>query len=185
MIDYGILAKAISFYGTQGFKEIDVPWIVSRCASDITTPSFVTATSAVCNSIDYEDPVLVGSAEQSFLQMRLDGNLPDGKYQATSPCFRDESDETHFPYFMKNELIWISSQKLTIEQCYRVVLEPAFDFMKSVRGSSVYIEKTDKGCDIMIGSLELGSYGVRYHRDIGYWIYGTGVALPRISMILP
>ena len=183
MIDYQILANAIAFYSQKGFNEISVPWIVSKYISDITMPADRTATFARTKCIEYVDPVLVGSAEQSFLQLRLDGNLPDGKYQATSPCFRDESDDTHFPYFMKNELIVIRNSGVedADEFCKEHLLMPAYEFMRSIN-SSVYIVQTDAGWDIMKGDLELGSYGYRYHASIGYWFYGTGVALPRISM---
>lgn len=185
MIDYKIIANSVSFYSSAGFKEVNVPWIVSKRASDITLPRDRIATPANSKVIHYAEPVLVGSAEQSFLQLRLDGKLSDGLYQATSPCFRDEMDDTHFPYFMKTELIQISATELSDQQCYNSVLPLAFSFMFNYR-TDIHIEKTKDGWDIVTsGGLELGSYGVRQHSDIGYWIYATGVALPRLTMQLP
>lgn len=41
-------------------------------------------------------------------------------------------------------------------------------------------------CDLMYGNLELGFYGIReLKKDPGtYWAYGTGLALPRIQLII-
>ena len=36
--------------------------------------------------------------------------------------------------------------------------------------------------DILINGIEYGSYGIRTFKDF-YYIYGTGVALPRFSKI--
>jgi len=44
--------------------------------------------------------------------------------------------------------------------------------------------QTLESFDIEIDGVEYGSYGLRYHEDIGVWVYGTGVALPRFQQIL-
>lgn len=33
-------------------------------------------------------------------------------------------------------------------------------------------------------NIELGSYGIRHHDILGSWVYGTGLAEPRLSYVL-
>ena len=67
MIDYSKLAHAIEYYRSHGFHYIDVPWVIDREVMEMTaTPSQVIESDFGC---------LVGSAEQSFLQLLVDGRL--------------------------------------------------------------------------------------------------------------
>ncbi|NJO48259.1 MAG: hypothetical protein HC840_00925 [Leptolyngbyaceae cyanobacterium RM2_2_4] len=54
-------------------------------------------------------------AEQSFLYMANQGMLPPGKYQAVSPCFRDEvQGPGRRKFFMKTSLSIRKSQTETL-----------------------------------------------------------------------
>ena len=47
--------------------------------------------------------------------------------------------------------------------------------------SKIECVKTDEGYDLMMGGVEIGSYGERATQS-NAWIYGTGIALPRFSV---
>ena len=129
----------------------------------------------------------VASAEQSFLQLKLDNPSFDGKCVAITPCFRNEPvlDDLHQPYFMKVELInWdnteredmdkmIADARLLFEQELWVDVVPNTD--PDPIGIVAYdIVTTHTG-------IELGSYGIREAPKVGRWLYGTGLAEPRYS----
>jgi hypothetical protein len=173
MIDFQKLASAISFYKQKGYEYIEVPWTVSEDTMMITAPSHA-------GIIMSDLGCLVGSAEQSFLQMIKDKKLPPGKYVTCTPCFRsDENDFFHRQYFIKVELIRtdivsVESLKEMMDMC----LEFYNVYVKS------HLEPTDIGYDIVSEQrIELGSYGIREHADTGSWVYGTGCAEPRLSIV--
>jgi len=175
MIDYGRLDRSIKFYETFGFKRIESPWTVTKEISGITKPP---------GKIDWEingkNKVLVASGEQSFLYLYLKGFLPEGKYQTITPCFRDEPfDKTHTKYFIKNELIItdnVTPQKLDL------VISACKEFFEKELDTKVDIVKTDIGFDLEVKGIEIGSYGIRSCEYLD-WIYGTGLAEPRLTMI--
>lgn len=165
--------RAIEFYEKHGFKNIEVPWFVGLEANNITMPS---------TSRPFKTPLgyLVGSAEQSFFQMMLDGNLSPGKYQALTPCFRDEKviSDTTLTAFMKLELIDTSANlSADVENLTRW----AECFMLS-EGIKCHIWKTNSGYDLMANGIELGSYGMRNSNGFT-WAYGTGLAEPRFTIV--
>ena len=48
------------------------------------------------------------------------------------------------------------------------------------------IDKTlvaETGYDVVSNEIELGSYGLRQHPLIGSWVYATGCAEPRLSIV--
>lgn len=106
MINWHLFSKAITTYTHLGYKLIEVPWLVDQQAIDVTLPpSAKPFTVSGCGELNQ----LVGSAEQSFIYLALQGKLLPGKYQALTPCFRDDKeDELHHKYFMKLELIHIN-----------------------------------------------------------------------------
>ena len=125
---------------------------------------------------------LVCSAEQGFVSEALNGKLIAGKsYFSVSPCFRgEELDETHSQWFMKLELFsfWGNEKeaRAAVNKMVANVLVLA-DMQDVYPVSTLY---TDIGIDVMVGDIEIGSYGVRLLG--GYWCaYGTGLALPRFS----
>jgi hypothetical protein len=46
-----------------------------------------------------------------------------------------------------------------------------------------YDSRSDESYDIECNGVELGSYGVRHFENID-WIYGTGLAEPRLSTVM-
>jgi hypothetical protein len=173
MIDYQKIAAAIGFYKQNDFEYVDVPWVVSEDTMLITAPR----KTGIINS---DFGCLVGSAEQSFLQMIKDKELPLGKYVACTPCFRQEQEDYfHKPYFMKVELI--RTDKVD-EESLQEMINMCLSFFSVYTPCS--IEKTDIGFDIISENrVELGSYGIRKHADTGPWLYGTGCAEPRLSTV--
>jgi hypothetical protein len=170
LINYNLISDAINWYQNNGFEYIEVPWKVSKEAMSVTFPN--------------SKKGLVGSAEQSFIQMMLDGKLKNGKYVACTPCFRNEVvDEYHYPYFMKVELIDFGSssynQNLLLSKKF-------FESRLHVKSEIKFKElKTKDGFDLLMSfdsknELEVGSYGVRKYKDF-IWSYGTGIAEPRFS----
>lgn len=173
LIDYIKLGQAIEFYTSQGFTYIEVPWGVSYPALALTAPP---------GSILYplDSTYLVASAEQSFLQWILQGDLPRGKYVACTPCFRgDKLTEFNRRYFMKVELIDTESPtqnrlRETLSICHQF-----FSRYLKVR----LVEMADGSYDLVSNreGIELGSYGLRQHPQVGSWLYATGCAEPRLS----
>lgn len=178
MINYTRLGLAQTFYKALGYLNINTPWMV--------TPHAVTATLPPDSRLIQSNfGCLVGSGEQGFIQMMLDGVLEPGKYQTTTPCFRDEAnqDDLTLPYFMKTELIWYMPEG-ELQIAYQTVLNNAlacfFDISDADEFDAV---QTAEGFDLMFAGIELGSYGVRRMGD-HVWVYGTGLAEPRFSQVV-
>jgi hypothetical protein len=176
MIDYGILDASVKHYENKGFKRIESPWTVTAAISAITKP-------IGCSdfTIAEKNKVLVASGEQSFLCLYNKGFLPKGKFQTITPCFRDESfDSFHTKYFIKNELI-------ITDRVDRIVLQNLIGDAMAFFGSYLHecqCEPTGENMyDIMYKDIELGSYGIRKCEFLT-WIYGTGVAEPRLSSVM-
>lgn len=190
-VDWGHLAYAINFWEARGHHYIDVPWIVSPRAAKITFPTYRSTLGEA----------LVGSAEQSFIQMMLDGTLERtereitralssnaGRWVSCSPCFRqDQEDRLHRQQFMKVEVF--STNEIDIsDDAQRLVKESRYMFNKLCRMFSdtenvVEIVRTPDGHDINLNGVEIGSYGVRSHMN-HTWAYATGLAEPRFSTAL-
>lgn len=174
MIDYHKISSAISYYESHGFKNYNLPWLADKKYIDITLPSDTSPIS--CNL-----GILIGSAEQAFFQEVHLYNLK-GKYQATTPCFRDDQeDQIHQKYFLKTELFInndVSKKNLM------KLISSALDFYKKYIDVEI-IQLGDNIFDIIDSKyhIELGSYGIREHYLIGSWIYGTGCAEPRLSLV--
>lgn len=164
------------------FRFIDVPWLVSERA----------IRSTFQGNIHEALPgqYAVGSAEQSFAQLLLDGVLdPTENYVALSPCFRDEPviDQLHKPHFMKVELIrpfkggdredWLLARDAAY---WFNTLANEFTYRCSHK---IEIVKTAEGYDVTADGIEVGSYGIRHFEGFS-WVYGTGLAEPRFSTIM-
>lgn len=168
-IDCSLLLEAMQYYKKLGYTPLSCPMLVDRDIIDITLPEGKVARE--CNGKYY-----VGSAEQSFYQMIKDGFRPEGKYMLITPCERDEvEDEYHFGIFLKVELV---SNKVS----YQSILEDALSFYRHKR-FDVKVVREGLGKDILIGGIEVGSFGSRCY--LGESIsFGTGLALPRISQTI-
>lgn len=171
-INYEFIASAVNYYSRLGYEYIEVPWLVSWDAINITRPPHAQPYQTFSGN-------LVASGEQSFLEIR--NKLEVGKrYQCVTPCFRDENyDDLHKEWFIKNELIWVVNHDLP--EYFMMCLEDAKSFFSSY--GKVEIVDTDIGKDLFINGIEVGSYGYRGYEKFR-WVYGTGVAEPRLSQAL-
>ena len=190
-IDYPLIARAIDFYGRKGFRYIEAPWMAHHKAVHSTLPKDKTP-FYLSGNYDIDGFALVGSAEQAFVQLMLDGKLPLGSHMAAGPCFRDdEVDELHQKTFFKIELIIVMDYAPSRDFAYRLASDDAFMFLTSEairlggfkNRHATEIVPTETGYDINLNDIEIGSYGVRSFEG-HHWIYGTGLAEPRFSMAL-
>lgn len=175
MINYGRLDRSIKYYEENGFKRIESPWTVTKAVSAITKPP---------GGKDWEivgkDKVLVASGEQSFLYLYLKGFLPKGRFTTITPCFREEVfDQTHSKYFIKNELIITDDVN---NKSLNEIITISKTFFESELNCHIEIIKTEHGYDLEAEGIEIGSYGIRSCEYLN-WIYGTGLAEPRMSII--
>jgi hypothetical protein len=178
LINWQQVSEAIEFYKLHGYSYVEVPWIVSDKAVQVTLPEGHIARRC-------QEGALVGSAEQSFIQMMVDGSLKPGKYVAASPCFRDDPvDEWHQTTFFKVELINFSLAPFgnPIKEVKDMLLTAA-DFFWICGAEDIDQRTTTEGLDIYLGDNEIGSYGYRTYETF-HWIYGTGYADPRFSQAL-
>jgi len=182
------IVETATFFRNLNYVEIELPWTASKAAME-TTIDLTHVMSLSCNGADYG--LLVGSAEQAFIQKMIDGELSPGKYQSFTPCFRpDPVDELHQTYFTKLELCELVSHKTDMDECQhrldyitrccrgnftRLVRDDGFD-----DPNVVHIVKTHAGYDIEINNIEIGSYGIRQFGKFT-WIYATGIAEPRFG----
>lgn len=167
------MIRAVEFYSKLGYTLVDAPQCVDLDVSQHTKPAGVPET------FHRGIKVYVGSAEQSFLQMRRDGELTAGRYMAVTPCVRHEPvlDSTHYQVFLKLELISVGLSE------DRLLCSHAKEFFNS---EGVLTEEviTDIGVDLESGGIELGSYGTRTMLDGTQYTYGTGLAEPRMSVVV-
>lgn len=186
---YKNLFKALDYYEKAGYKYVDVPWAVSREAILLTRPPCITVEP---HSYEAGGKLIypVASAEQSFLQMKMDDPKFSGKLMTITPCFRNESviDELHQPYFMKVELInWDKTGREDMDKMItdaRLLFEEQLwvDAIHNIDPDPIGIVAYD--LVTMHSKIELGSYGIREHPSVGRWLYGTGLAEPRYSLAL-
>jgi len=60
---------------------------------------------------------------------------------------------------------------------FEKTLEDKTDLVKNEQENSII------NYDINYKNYELGSYGIRKHKNLFHWVYGTGCAEPRLSLI--
>jgi len=190
-ISYQLLGEAQEHYQKK-YQKIEVPWVVPAPYTEATRPEGASSNSVV---VDGKGDVgsWVSSAEQSFLQMMVEGKLcPDVQYMAISPCYRfgdnQNHDRYHFDEFMKLELF-----EFGVAPDFHRLMGDAETFFQSKLGDRVYLDIIGDGSiDLAYLSpddnlIELGSYGTRTMELLGKsytWAYGTGVAEPRLSQCL-
>lgn len=169
-VDTKVVMEALSYYESLGYELISVPMIVNKRSSDSTKP-------ADRKDLQHLSGVYVASAEQSFIDMILKGDLKAGRYCAITPCYRDEPaiDETHLNIFLKIELIAVGS-------CIQEVLlgDAKRFFSRYLTGVEEVV--TEDGSDLEVDGVELGSYGYRVIEG-NVISYGTGLAEPRFSYV--
>lgn len=183
-INLAILFEASHFWEMKGFEKTTVPLYVDEDVMEKTCPPDVRD-----GRIKHTDgKSVVASAEQSFLQMDKEGELPIGKLQALTPCYRDEAklDDIHKNVFLKLELYNPTKDKKTGE---RESLELARDMTHLLHHLGLPFEhmvivSESGGFDVKYKGVELGSYGVRQNLSGDWYVYGTGLAEPRTSLAL-
>lgn len=175
-IDWQRLARAHAFFERKGYQYVEVPWAVPEEIVNITLPPGNTPIA-----VRGADAVLVGSAEQGFLDIVKYATYSlwqEGLYFSISPCFRGEPEiyrgHTQLT-FMKLELFAPNALKS------QILLEDAEQFMAS-EGAQLVRVNTEHGIDLECAGIEVGSYGVREHHI--KWSYATGLAEPRFSHAL-
>lgn len=175
-VDYSKIAAAQAYYTAQGYKEIPVPWIISFEPYNATRPPHRKEFYCL-------DGYLNASSEQSFLELILQG-VPITKHYCVTPCFRDEPiiDATHHRSFMKLELI---NTDATQENLTSMVQDAVTFFSRYIPVTVVPTNQEQTAFDIVDqqNGVELGSYGIRTYNE-HTWIYGTGVALPRLDTVI-
>lgn len=181
IIDYVLLAQAVTKYKYLGYQFVEVPWMVTPQTSQITKPP------GAEGFILTDGKHLIGSAEQGFIQASASFKY-NRKLASISPCFRknDNRDYYHQETFMKLEL-FIQTIKKPWDKVYKLIND-ASQVFEELGIKKVYFNQTsESNLDIeaitKYGNLELGSYGYR-HVGETYFIYGTGLALPRFQMAL-
>lgn len=180
LIYWNHIAAAVDYYHAEGYQYIEVPWYACEEAINVTLSVDVVP-------LRTQDGLLVGSAEQSFIHLLLNGTPLNGKYVAVTPCFRpDAIDKTHQRYFMKVELFDTcpggldSPQAITSKIIETARIARSF-FHTLHPGDDCHLRGTYDGYDLELNGIEIGSYGYRSYGD-WRWIYGTGYADPRFSI---
>ena len=171
------IMEALTYYSNLGYVPIDVPYCVDRSVSELTKPMCKRDTEYL------NDKVYVGSAEQSFIQMYMDGKLPDGKYMALTPCVRDdEHDDLHHSVFMKLELFDCGDKT----QPFQLGFAMQDFFEQYIKTTVVAGDDRPFSTDILDKKLriELGSYGMGILPGGKFYSYGTGIAEPRLSTVI-
>jgi phenylalanyl-tRNA synthetase alpha subunit len=137
------------------------------------------------------------------------GQLATGKYQAITPCFRNEThDFFHQKQFMKLELIeymdtqtpWhLAPNAGVLNTRIEEMVDGAMNTFELIAQKKMVvraIKTNDAHPSSVPGTntydiegkyqdrwIELGSYGAR-RAVFGTWIFGTGLAEPRFSKVL-
>ena len=180
-INYHLISQAITYYQERAFWYVDADWTVPQDIIDVTKPEWVVGVNSSIGP-------LIGSGEQFFLSEIRDGRLEPGRYCCATPCFRDDvEDEIHGEYFFKVELIDTTSHEHGTMMWG--LMHDAKNFMEKygIECEQKQIMDSDHLQYDLIDKrfgIELGSYGLRHHKDIGTWIYGTGLAEPRFSIVM-
>lgn len=183
-ISLAVIFEASYFWEQRGFEKTTVPGYVDEDVMSKTCPD------------DVKDGRIkqpngksaVASAEQSFLQLEKDGILPAGKLQALTPCYRDEAelDDIHQNVFLKLELYQPTKDKKSgnmesldmAREMTQLLNHLGLDF------DNMVIVSENGGYDVKYRGVELGSYGARQNLSGDWYVYGTGLAEPRTSLVL-
>lgn len=189
-INWDIIAKAVSYYQSLGFKYIETPWHVDHEVAMVTCPhtnNLIDVDRArVKNNNRMIKQSLVGSAEQGFLQLLQNGELDAVNYVSAGPCFRREHvyDDLHQPQFFKVEVFVKCSDSKQAQFAANELIFKAKKFMQDQSGQAIEVVDSGHGWDLELNGVELGSYGYRCAQGYGCWAYGTGVAEPRFSTVV-
>lgn len=181
-IDWILLAKAVDFYNKSSYFQVETPFAIPDFYHFYTKPHNDQTFVLNDGMFEQNKHELVGSAEQGFIFLLLNNQLDlSKKLFSVTPCFRaDNYDKLHQPWFMKLELFHYSSNENDLMN----MLQLAKSFYEKQSDVPVNIIQTGNNAyDLEMNNIEVGSYGFRSVEDYTF-IYGTGLALPRFSIVL-
>ncbi len=180
LIDYQKIASAISHYKALGFTPVDVHQGVATYIDDLTRSKKLDQ----INLSWYPDLNLISSTEQGVLEMLYNDTLTPGLYQATAMCFKNQEgvkllDEWSF---LTTQLIDNTIQNASDKDCneaLRRMLRTAHALFLNYH-PDCRIVNFDNKYKIMLGSIALGTYGIR-NLPLAKYVYGTGISEPRLT----
>lgn len=178
-IDYGRLERALRYYELCGFEYVELPYTASQQAIQMTFDGNYSS------QILPNGAVLVGSGEQAFCDLLLQGKLKlNEKYMGLTPCFREEEiyNDIHRPYFLKLELYSPVPSIKAGHEYMNFFSSISKRFFQSEIESNLSISKTHtpNSIDLNLNQIEIGSYLVNTSNKF-CWACGTGLAEPRFS----
>jgi hypothetical protein len=179
-VDWKNLSDAVAYFTSAGYRYVEVPWSVPGEITRVTCPEERWIVSSSLGD-------LVGSAEQSFMHLKREGQLGPGKFVACSPCFRNEDtvDDLHQRTFMKVELYQDADMSDPLGCVQRHVSEVVAFHRTLLPGMEHHLTIRRVGplaIDIELDGIEIGSYGVRSWNGCD-WLYGTAIAEPRFTSV--
>lgn len=179
MIDYVNLSEAIEYYQGRSYIPVDIAWTADAefINSVIRPDTYATYTPQL--GLFLTDPV------QGFLQWARETGKR-GKFQATVPCFRaGEVDRTHRPYFMVNELFINEDKCVTSNTLLTTIISDAMTLLAEY--TPVRLDQTGEHAYSIVDDcydIKLGAYGMVSDSPYGRYLYGTGMAEPRLSYVV-
>jgi hypothetical protein len=178
------LQGVMDWWAKRGFATVNLPWMVPE--------RFVLATrqpEARLPDPATSEGFLVGSAEQAFLWLDEQGLLPKESpgLIGWTACFRHEAyDRWRHHYFMKAELFVPVARNHAYRRMGAMVsmVQACWQARAKAEGlgeRTLKVKVTGpESVDLMLGPVELGSYGVRERLGgRGAYLYGTALAEPR------
>ena len=185
--EYQLAVRAVQHYQSLGYNYVEVPWIVSEYANRATLPD-----DGNIGRFVGTDKCFIGSAEQGIIELFTDYTYDKDSVSkfmnrllvSMSPCVRLNDTNTVYnkETFLKVELSYITDDDKSAKEVLGIIKKDAINFFKMISGNRVYYEDGDINIVSNENSVELGSYGTRSIRGL-YYVYGTGLALPRATMI--
>lgn len=179
-VNWWNITRALDFYKAVGYEYVELPWIVGSESVAITKPK--DSSPLIVSWWHGEIGELPGSAEQAFLEQFRRFEVTK-RFVAATPCFRDEpmfQYGTHQLQFFKVELFQPVSSMYGWRRSWNM-LEHARALFKLLGAKAESVTHPDgDGWDLMVNGIEVGSYGIREHKDMT-WLYGTGIAEPRFT----
>lgn len=187
----GRLQWILDEWAAQGVTPVALPWQAPEACIAHTRPDMQGRADPATH-----EGLLLASGEQAFLWLDDQGELPASPqgYIGWTPCFRHEPryDGLHHHYFLKAELFiplnggdalralerLVDRVDESWQRCAQVEGRPEVDLVREVTGALSQ--------DLVLGDVELGSYGVRERMNgRGPYLYGTALAEPRWSRTWP
>lgn len=174
------LAAALAHYQRCGYVYVECPWFVD--------PEYLLTTCSPEQVVTTTVGSLVGSAEQAFISLDHQGKLRRGRYVGYTPCFRNEGHETDTHRFGFNKIELYQTDDVS-DAALQVMIDKVracfYGIWPHANCGEDVVETipTNEGFDLMIGGIEVGSYGRREWKNLT-WLYGTGLAEPRFGIAM-